>query len=146
MADPAPTPAAGRAPLRCGSRSFELGRRTYVMGIVNITPDSFSDGGRFLDATAAYDRAMRLLDDGADVVDLGLAGAGAVMLGKGLKAKKKATPEQTNEQRSQPPAPGSAAPDKKAEAVPAPAPVECMVVSVWPRFESDRSTSPHLPS
>ena len=41
------------------------------MGILNVTPDSFSDGGRFLDATAAYERAMRLLDDGADIVDLG---------------------------------------------------------------------------
>jgi len=71
MADPSPPPGGPLRPLRCGSRSFELGRRTYVMGIVNITPDSFSDGGRFLDATAAYDRAMRLLEEGADLVDLG---------------------------------------------------------------------------
>jgi len=53
MPDPSPPPGGPLRPLRCGSRSFELGRRTYVMGIVNITPDSFSDGGRFLDATAA---------------------------------------------------------------------------------------------
>jgi dihydropteroate synthase len=71
MADPAAPPDPDLRRLRCGGRSFDLGRRTYVMGIVNITPDSFSDGGRFLDATAAYDRAMRLLDDGADLVDLG---------------------------------------------------------------------------
>jgi len=69
--------------LRCGSRSLVLGRRTYVMGVVNITPDSFSDGGRFLAATAAYDQAMRLLDDGADVIDLGAESTrpGAVPVG-----------------------------------------------------------------
>lgn len=57
--------------LRCGDRNFEIGRRTFVMGVVNITPDSFSDGGCYLDVTAAYDHAMRLLDEGADVLDLG---------------------------------------------------------------------------
>ncbi len=41
------------------------------MGIVNVTPDSFSDGGRFFSAVSAYDQAMRLLEDGADLVDLG---------------------------------------------------------------------------
>lgn len=41
------------------------------MGIVNVTPDSFSDGGRFLHPVAAYDHACRLIDDGADIVDLG---------------------------------------------------------------------------
>lgn len=41
------------------------------MGIVNVTPDSFSDGGRFFSAAGAYDQAMRLLEDGADLVDLG---------------------------------------------------------------------------
>ncbi len=57
--------------LRCGSRTLELGRATYIMGIVNVTPDSFSDGGRFFSAVSAYERAMRLLEDGADLVDLG---------------------------------------------------------------------------
>ena len=41
------------------------------MGIVNITPDSFSDGGKFLDTNAAVDQALRLLDDGADILDIG---------------------------------------------------------------------------
>jgi dihydropteroate synthase len=41
------------------------------MGIVNVTPDSFSDGGRFLDAAAAVDHARRLIDEGADVLDIG---------------------------------------------------------------------------
>jgi dihydropteroate synthase len=53
------------------TRSVELGRRTLVMGVVNITPDSFSDGGRFLDPEAAVARALTLLDDGADLLDLG---------------------------------------------------------------------------
>jgi dihydropteroate synthase len=53
------------------SRSLELGRRTLVMGIVNITPDSFSDGGLFLDAEAAVEHGLRLLDEGADLLDLG---------------------------------------------------------------------------
>jgi dihydropteroate synthase len=53
------------------TRTLELGRRTLVMGIVNITPDSFSDGGRFLDPAAAVEHGLRLLDEGADILDLG---------------------------------------------------------------------------
>jgi len=52
-------------------RGLELGRRTLVMGIVNITPDSFSDGGAFLDPEAAVAHALQLLDEGADLLDLG---------------------------------------------------------------------------
>lgn len=65
---PAPPPPR---PLRCGDRTLALGARTYVMGIVNITPDSFSDGGRYLDHRAAVTHALALLDQGADVLDLG---------------------------------------------------------------------------
>ena len=46
-------------------------RRTAVMGILNVTPDSFSDGGRFLAATSAVDHAKRLIGDGADLIDIG---------------------------------------------------------------------------
>jgi dihydropteroate synthase len=53
------------------SRALELGRRTLVMGIVNITPDSFSDGGRFLAPEAAVAHALQLLDEGAAILDLG---------------------------------------------------------------------------
>jgi dihydropteroate synthase len=53
------------------SRTLELGRRTLVMGVVNITPDSFSDGGTFFDPDAAVARSLELLDEGADLVDLG---------------------------------------------------------------------------
>jgi dihydropteroate synthase len=54
-----------------GGRRLLLGRRTLVMGILNITPDSFSDGGRFLDPTAAVDHGVHLEALGADIVDVG---------------------------------------------------------------------------
>jgi dihydropteroate synthase len=50
---------------------MDLGLRTMVMGIVNVTPDSFSDGGKFFDRGDAVKRALQLLDDGADVIDVG---------------------------------------------------------------------------
>lgn len=56
---------------RLRTRALELGRRTLVMGVVNITPDSFSDGGAFLDREAAIAQGLRLLDEGADLLDLG---------------------------------------------------------------------------
>jgi dihydropteroate synthase len=54
-----------------GGRSLELGKRTLIMGIVNVTPDSFSDGGQFLDRDAAVAQAEKLLDEGADILDIG---------------------------------------------------------------------------
>jgi dihydropteroate synthase len=54
-----------------GSRSLELGKRTLIMGVVNVTPDSFSDGGQFLDRDQALAHANRLLDEGADIIDFG---------------------------------------------------------------------------
>jgi dihydropteroate synthase len=54
-----------------GSRVLELGRRTLIMGVVNVTPDSFSDGGLYLDAEKAVARAEQLLDDGASIIDVG---------------------------------------------------------------------------
>jgi len=53
------------------TRTLELGRRTLVMGIVNVTPDSFSDGGRFFNSEAAVKHALDLLDEKADLLDLG---------------------------------------------------------------------------
>ena len=58
-------------PWQLRTRTLELGRRTLVMGVVNITPDSFSDGGAYLDPEAAVVRSMQLLDEGADILDLG---------------------------------------------------------------------------
>ena len=54
-----------------GSRSLELGKRTLIMGVVNVTPDSFSDGGHFLEVGKAVEHASRLLDEGADIIDIG---------------------------------------------------------------------------
>jgi dihydropteroate synthase len=54
-----------------GSRTLELGSRTLIMGVVNVTPDSFSDGGNFFDRDDAVNHALRLLDEGADIVDIG---------------------------------------------------------------------------
>ncbi|HTV09980.1 MAG TPA: dihydropteroate synthase, partial [Candidatus Aquilonibacter sp.] len=56
---------------RLRTRSLELGRRTLVMGVLNVTPDSFSDGDRFLDPQAATEHALRMLEEGADIVDIG---------------------------------------------------------------------------
>src|ERR1019366_6169564 len=56
---------------KMGSRVLELGRRTLIMGVVNITPDSFSDGGLYIDAEKAVVRAEQLLDDGAAIIDVG---------------------------------------------------------------------------
>jgi dihydropteroate synthase len=54
-----------------GTRTLELGKRTLIMGIVNVTPDSFSDGGHYFDSGKALDHALRLLDEGADIIDVG---------------------------------------------------------------------------
>jgi dihydropteroate synthase len=54
-----------------GSRSLELGKRTLVMAIVNVTPDSFSDGGQHFAPESAIAHALKLLEDGADIVDIG---------------------------------------------------------------------------
>ena len=53
------------------SRSLTLGKRTLVMGIVNVTPDSFSDGGKFFDTDRAIAHAVALLSEGAEIVDVG---------------------------------------------------------------------------
>ncbi len=54
-----------------GTRRVPLGRRTLVMGVLNVTPDSFSDGGRYFDTIAAVEHGLWLFDHGADIVDVG---------------------------------------------------------------------------
>ena len=54
-----------------GSRSLLLGKRTLVMGVINVTPDSFSDGGLHFDRDRAVEYGLRLLEDGADILDVG---------------------------------------------------------------------------
>ncbi|HEY1986557.1 MAG TPA: dihydropteroate synthase [Terracidiphilus sp.] len=58
-------------PWQLRTRTLPLGARTLVMGVVNITPDSFSDGGAFLAPEAAVAHGLQLLDEGADILDLG---------------------------------------------------------------------------
>jgi len=57
--------------LRLRSRTLLLGERTLVMGVLNITPDSFSDGGVYLDSEAAVARALQMEHEGADILDIG---------------------------------------------------------------------------
>lgn len=57
--------------MRIGKKDFPSGERTYVMGILNITPDSFSDGGRYNDLDSALRQAERMIREGADILDVG---------------------------------------------------------------------------
>jgi dihydropteroate synthase len=54
-----------------GSRVLKLGKRTFIMGVVNVTPDSFSDGGQHFDRDQAVQHAIKLMDEGADIIDVG---------------------------------------------------------------------------
>lgn len=57
--------------MKIGNKEFKLGERTYIMGILNVTPDSFSDGGKFNEVGVAVKRAKELIDEGADIIDIG---------------------------------------------------------------------------
>ena len=57
--------------LHLPSRTLLLGERTLIMGVLNVTPDSFSDDGAFLDSQAAVARALELEREGADILDIG---------------------------------------------------------------------------
>lgn len=57
--------------MNIGNRTFDTANHTYIMGILNVTPDSFSDGGRFNSLDAALRHAEKLAKDGADVLDIG---------------------------------------------------------------------------
>jgi dihydropteroate synthase len=52
-------------------RELNLGERTFLMGVLNVTPDSFSDGGQYADPDRAYERALELEEQGADILDIG---------------------------------------------------------------------------
>ncbi|PSJ90295.1 dihydropteroate synthase [Brevibacillus fortis] len=60
-----------RRELNCGQYVLPLGERTLVMGILNVTPDSFSDGGRFVNVEAALAQARAMVEAGADLIDIG---------------------------------------------------------------------------
>ena len=56
---------------KCRDRILEIGRRPLIMGILNVTPDSFSDGGRYLKPEDAVSRAAEMIGAGADIIDIG---------------------------------------------------------------------------
>ena len=66
-----PYPVRPRFPWHLRTRTLPLGRRTILMGILNVTPDSFSDGNQFFSPRAAHHRTLELLDEGADLIDIG---------------------------------------------------------------------------
>lgn len=57
--------------IRCRSRQWHIGPRTLIMGVLNVTPDSFSDGGAFLDKDKAAERGLEMVSEGADWIDVG---------------------------------------------------------------------------
>ncbi|MGN1139827.1 MAG: dihydropteroate synthase [Oliverpabstia sp.] len=57
--------------MRIGNREFDTKNKTYIMGILNVTPDSFSDGGKFNNLDAALSHAEEMIQDGADIIDIG---------------------------------------------------------------------------
>jgi len=57
--------------IRCRKRTFKLGKQTLLMGVLNVTPDSFSDGGLFLDREKAIAQGLKMVEEGADLIDIG---------------------------------------------------------------------------
>jgi dihydropteroate synthase len=86
---------------KIGSRVLELGRHTLIMGIVNVTPDSFSDGGNYIDASKAVAHAEKLLDEGATIVDVGGESTrpGAVTDAKGVAVSEQGPVSEEEEKR-----------------------------------------------
>ncbi len=64
-------PEMGKTIWKIGGREIDLSRRGLIMGVLNVTPDSFSDGGEFFDPARAIERGMRLADEGAEIIDVG---------------------------------------------------------------------------
>lgn len=57
--------------MKIGNREFDVQNETYVMGILNVTPDSFSDGGKYNQLDVALNRAKQMIEEGADIIDVG---------------------------------------------------------------------------
>jgi dihydropteroate synthase len=57
--------------IRCRKRTFKLGKQTLLMGVLNVTPDSFSDGGLFFDREKAIAQGLKMVEEGADLIDIG---------------------------------------------------------------------------
>jgi dihydropteroate synthase len=57
--------------LQVNGKEFTLGPKTWIMGVLNVTPDSFSDGGQYSDKNKAIERGLRLIEEGSDIIDIG---------------------------------------------------------------------------
>lgn len=57
--------------MKIGVKNFDLGKRTIIMGILNLTPDSFSDGGEFNSIENALRQVEKLIKEGVDIIDIG---------------------------------------------------------------------------
>lgn len=57
--------------MKIGNKDFKLGERTLIMGILNVTPDSFSDGGKFNNKENAIKRTLEMIEEGVDIIDIG---------------------------------------------------------------------------
>ncbi len=60
-----------RESMTIGTKTFDFSKRTYLMGILNVTPDSFSDGGKYFSVESAVTRALEMIEQGADIIDVG---------------------------------------------------------------------------
>jgi dihydropteroate synthase len=58
-------------PMKIGGKTFDFNKRTYIMGILNVTPDSFSDGGKYINFNDAVAHGRKMIEDGADIIDVG---------------------------------------------------------------------------
>jgi len=57
--------------IECGPYTLDYEQKTIVMGILNVNPDSFSDGGKYNEVDKAVERAIQMVEDGADIIDIG---------------------------------------------------------------------------
>ncbi len=82
-----------------GTRTLELGRRTLIMGVVNVTPDSFFDGGLYFESEKAIEHGLKLLAEGADMVDIGGESTrpGAKVMAASRGIRNPAAPPDTNQ-------------------------------------------------
>jgi dihydropteroate synthase len=92
-----------------GSRTLELGKLTLIMGIVNVTPDSFSDGGLYFDPGKAVERALQMIEEGADIIDVG-----GESTRPGAKVASSSAESEINAKKTQESAGPSAGPGKTA--------------------------------
>ncbi|MEK6566646.1 MAG: dihydropteroate synthase, partial [Bacteroidota bacterium] len=64
-------PPASSSPYRFGQKTYDFSAKTFLMGILNVTPDSFSDGGKYFSVDAAVRHGLQMAEEGADFIDVG---------------------------------------------------------------------------